>query len=313
MFISITLYIAVLILVDLKNDRLRRGLFVALGIASGLSLAAKQDAAPFLVAVYSTLALVPLWEKRPGRISLANIICLFAATLLALASFFALMPIFWGWWLNIVFLTGVSMLVFQIPMWKIDRTSLPLSVTGLVLAVGAIFLSPDLWNRFAVPFSSMIEVREIILNSQVNYLAGNGLPHLDAPDRKAEFLLETVVRSSVMYMEVPTFDIDPINDQIAAYEMSPFHGRMGSLYLDTLIAMFFLLGLWALARTSASEDLLMCNLLLVPATILFLSVPLPWQRYFLVLQIPYACIVGAGVRQAWAWGGRFVPLHKKPG
>lgn len=312
LFVSVTLYIAVFILADLKNGRLRRGLFVALGIASGLTLAAKQDAAPFLVAVYSTLALVPFWEKRPDRVSLSNIACLFAATLLAFASFLALMPIFWGLWLNVVFLTGVSMLAFQMPVLKIGKTSMTLSITGLVLIVGAIFLSPNLWNRFAVPFSGMVHVRGIILNSQMGYLAGYGLPHLDTIDRKAGFLSETVVRSSVMYMEVPTFDIDPINDQIAAYETSPFHGRMGSLYLDALILLFFLMGLWTLARTSTSEDLLMCNLLLVPAVILFLSVPLPWQRYFLILQIPYAFISGEGVRQIWMWGGRFFPFHNGP-
>jgi hypothetical protein len=116
----------------------------------------------------------------------------------------------------------------------------------------------------------------------------------------------TTLTSRVTYMEYLEFDIDPIHAQIAEYETSFLSGRIRSLFADIIIVILFILGGWKLFSCSGAERTLMIVLLLVTAEILVLTVPLPWDRYFLIMQIPYTLIAGAGAGQVWEWGQRFV-------
>ena len=301
-FLILTLYIAAHILKDFQSMKTRRYLYVLLGVASGLTLAAKQDTAPMLIAIYLALALIPVWKKDTARTILINVLYLGAATILAIAFFLAFMPVFWNWWESVVVLTGFAAVLFQLPVWNIDRAAKPLALAGCVLIIGMTLAFPTLWRRFPAPLNIMIKTRESILGGQVNYYKDNNLFYLNTAKNKMKFLLETTLSSKVMYMEAPSFDIPPVHEQIAAYEDSLISGRTGSLLADGLVAVLVVIGGWSLLRQFNAESLFIYSLLITTGILLFAMVPLPWQRYFLIMQIPYALIAGAGVNQLWNWG-----------
>jgi len=162
-FLILTLYIASHVLKDFQGMKTRRYLYVLLGVASGLTLAAKQDTAPMLIAVYLALALIPIWKKETVRIILINVLYLGAATSLAFACFLTFMPVFWGWWESVFVLIGFVTILFQLPVWTIDRAAKPLAVVGCMLIVGMAITSPTLWRKFPTPIISMIETRKVII------------------------------------------------------------------------------------------------------------------------------------------------------
>ena len=317
LFLIVTLYLASRALKGLKNGRLHISTYALLGLASGLTLAAKQDTVPMLLAIYLALALVPIWQKETGQAILVNILYLGAATTLAFASFLALMPIFWGWWETVFVLAGFATLLFQIPAWNVSKAAKPLALAGCALIVGMTVVSPSLWYRIHIPFSKMMEIRKVIIGGQVDYLMSNNLFYLNTIENKARFLLTSIVTSSVassaMYMDTASLGINPINEQIAIYETSYLDGRINTPILDALIVILFAVGIWALFRRFSMESLLIFSLLFITTAVLFASIPLPWQRYFLILQIPYSLIAGAGAGDVWAWGTKFIeqPIRRK--
>jgi hypothetical protein len=105
-------------------------------------------------------------------------------------------------------------------------------------------------------------------------------------------------------MEAKSFDVPPFHEQIAAYEDSLLGGRIGSPLLDGLVLAMVIAGGWHLLRYFNEENLLVCSLLLVSAFLLFAMIPTQWQRYFLIVQIPYSLIAGAGIHRFWLWGGK---------
>lgn len=298
-FLILTLYVASHVLKDFRSMKTRRYLYVLLGIASGLTLAAKQDTAPTLIAVYLALALIPIWKKETVQTTLINVLYLGAATILAFACFLAFMPVFWGWWESVFVLIGFVTILFQLPVWKIDRAAKPLALTGCVLIIGMTIASPTLWSRFPTPITSMLETRDSIIGGQVKLYRGN---NFNTVKDRMTFLLKATLTSKVMYMEAPSFDIPPVHEQIAAYEDSLVSGRTGSLLADGLVAVLAVIGGWSLLRQFNAESLLIYSLLITSGILLFAMVPLPWQRYYLIMQIPYSLIAGAGANQIWIWG-----------
>jgi len=103
-------------------------------------------------------------------------------------------------------------------------------------------------------------------------------------------------------MEVPSFDIPLVREQITDYEDSLFSGRTGSLLADGFVAILVVIGGWSLLREFNTESILIYSLLITSGILLVAMVPLPWQRYFLIMQIPYSLIAGAGANQIWIWG-----------
>jgi len=299
LFIFVTLYLGTLVLDGLKQSKTNWILYGLMGLASGLTLATKQDASPILAAIYLSLAFIPIWMKRSGRIIAINFLYLGTATILAYAAFLAFMPIFWGWWETILSLVGFALLLFQLPVWKTGRMAKFLAMAGCALVIAMTVLSPRQWNRFAAPLYGIIEGRESLANGQVNYYVRNELPYLNTFQRKASFLLSTTLTSKIMYMEFTSFDSRLMQGQIEAYESSFLSGRKGAPIPDGLIVILFILGAWALLRRFSPESLLVFSLLIVPAIFLFVFVPLPWQRYFLIMQISYSLIAGAGAGQLW--------------
>jgi 4-amino-4-deoxy-L-arabinose transferase-like glycosyltransferase len=303
----LTLYIATCILKSSHTMKIHKHFYMLLGIASGLTLATKQDTAPMLVGIYIALILIPIWEKRAVQAILTNTHYLGIATILAYSCFLAFMPVFWSWWETVLVLIGIAAILFQLPAWKTNRSAKPLVLAGCLLIIGMTFLSPILWSKFQIPVTSMVETRQKFLKEQVGAFGNN---NFNTAKDKIIFLGETVLSSKVMYMESSSFDVPPIHDQINAYEASPLSGRTGSILTDCFILVLVIIGAWSQLRQFGPESILICSLLIVSGALLYITVPLPWQRYFLIMQIPYALIAGAGAKPIWLWGKETV-INKK--
>ncbi|GAB4573156.1 MAG: hypothetical protein Fur0017_26410 [Anaerolineales bacterium] len=305
--LTLTVWIAVRILKNLQRMDLSRMPYALLGAVSGLTLAAKQDTAPMLVSVYIALALVPVWKRSPARIIMINVLYLGVAFLLSYASFLAFMPVFWRWWESVFALSGVAIILFQLPRLKtFDRYAKPLTFAGFALIAVMTIISPSLWSGLHIPLVSMIEQREFTVAGQTRVLSDQITTDLTIPTNRMNFLLENTISSRVMYSEVVSFDVPPFHEQIKVYEDSPLSGRTGSLLFDGLLAGFAILGGWALLYKFNAESLFAYSLLLIPGVLLFAILPLPWQRYVLILQIPYLLFSGVGARQLWGWMSGFV-------
>jgi hypothetical protein len=306
LFLFITLYISSLILKNLTDGKSDRFLYGMMGLFSGLTLAAKQDTAPVLAAIYIALAMIPIYKKSTTQTILINVLYLGSATIIAVASFLIFMPVFWYWWDAALSLYGLVILLFQIPVLKTKKTARVLAIAGCAFVIVMTMISPDQWGRLHVPFKDMIKVRELIVGSQLKHRIKTNLGYLDTAKQKAKFLVLTTLRSKPMYMELSSFNVNPIEKEIKTYEASLIHGRIRSPMLDVLIAILFIIGGWNLLRYFDAEALLAITLFIVTAVVLFMSVPLPWQRYFLIMQIPYLLIAGVGAGRTWAWGRQLI-------
>lgn len=300
-FLILTAYIAVYILKSLEQMQTRRSHYFLLGIASGLSLAAKQDVAPMLLAIYIALAFIPVFKKSTLQFFFINVLYLGAATVLAYATFLAFMPAFWRWWESAFALTGLALVLLQFPVLKSERIAKFLALAGLALSVVMTIISPALWTTLHTPLVSMLELRESIVGGQLNVTSDQGAVDMSSTINRLNFLLENTISSDVMYMETASFDVPSMHEQIQAYEDSPLSGRTGMLIVDGFVLVLALIGGWTLFRKAVSESVYIYILFWIPAVFLFVTIPLPWQRYFLILQIPYLLFVGVGGAQAWEW------------
>jgi 4-amino-4-deoxy-L-arabinose transferase-like glycosyltransferase len=304
LFLILTIYFATYVIKSFQDGKMRRYPYALLGVASGLTLAAKQDTVPVLVAVYLALGLIPLWKREALRTILTNLFYLGVSGVLAYVFFLAFMPVFWNWWGTMFMLMGLAVILFQLPMWKIDRMAKPFVVMGLALVVGMTLMKPSLYGEILTPVESMVETREAILKGDLQGYVGQGLFDPTIAKSRITFLLNSTVRTEVMYMEVESFDVPPFHEQIVAYEDSLFSGRVGSPLLDGLVLVLFIVGAIYVLRDFNVESLLVCSLFVVSSFLLFAMIPSPWQRYFLIMQIPYSLLAGAGIHQVWIFGKR---------
>ena len=225
-----------------------------------------------------------------------NVLYLGAATIITYAVFLVFMPVFWGWWESSLALMAFAIVLFQLPRLKSGQFARSLALTGVVGMIGATILSPSLWLNLHVPLASMAEAREWLVAGQV------GNTNADtALIERVKFLFESTVSSRVMYMETASFDVPPYHELIRAYEASPFRGRTGSWTLDGLIALLALGGMIGLIRRADSPAWFALVLLVVTGVVLPVLIPLFWQRYYLIMQIPYLYMVGVGAVQVWSY------------
>lgn len=301
LFLILTIYAAVFILQNLREMKVRWFQFAILGIASGLTLAAKQDAAPMLVAVYLGLGFAPFLHKAGLRFFLLNALYLFAATCIAYGFFLLFMPVFWDWWETAFMLVGLALILFQLPLLKMERSAILLALVGLALLAGMSARSPALWRDIPMPILAMLETRKGVVAGQDVVIGESNRFEAGSMKNRLGFLVENTVSSDVMYMETASFDVPPFHELIHSYERSGLGGRTGSLWIDGLILIVALLGGWTLLKPFSAESFFVFLLFFVTAILLYLLISLSWQRYFLIMQIPYSLLIGFGSNQIWLW------------
>lgn len=269
--------------------------YLLLGIAGGITLACKQDVAMALAGIYTGLTLLPFPDKRN---LIKNLLLVTASTCVALACFLALMPVWWGWWPTMILLAGLALLLFQAsPGEPGTRRTVALLIPLGVIA-GSTLLSPGVWMRSAEPIQLMIKARGNVMAAQIDYRVRNHLPYLDTPGRRLTYLARTMFSSGSMDRDSPRFNV-PTREQRRVYEASWLSGRHGWMIIDVLVAALFAFGLWKTIRHPDHGGLLLLPMLVISAVILLLTTPLAFDRYFLVLQIPYTLLAGIGAQ--WGW------------
>jgi hypothetical protein len=310
LFLTLIIICAIFIFKDLKNVNFRRWPYAFLGILCGISLAAKQDIVPMLAAVYISLAFLPVWNKQGSRTILLNLYYLGVSTIFVYPLFLTFMPVFWAWWPNIIALIGIAIIFFQIPLYKSNVQARWLAVIGFMLVIGITMFSPNLWANMNVPANAMVEMRAEmsggpIKNYTISYFSDPAI--LSA---KAKFFWNNIYSSDVMYFEHTNFDVPPFHKIIDIYENSLLSGRVGSIWADSLIAALFFIGLYAISRRLNTENLFTGLLFFVSGILLFILIPVEWQRYTLIMQIPYSMIAGVGVWQVWLWTGSHLNVRQ---
>lgn len=304
LFLILTVYVASFILSNLQSAKMRWIPYISLGFASGLTLAAKQDTAPILVAIYVGLALTPLWRKAGLRVFLTNSLYLFAATSIAYASFLLFMPVFWDWWETAFMLIGVSLILFQWPLLKSEQSGIILAVAGFALVAAMTFVSPSLWRDVQTPIFSMLETRKGVVAGQSAVIGEANRFEAGSMKNRLGFLLQNTVKSDVMYMETASFDVPAYHALISEYEDSSLSGRTGSDSFDGLLALCAIIGAWVLLKRFTVESLFIHSLFFITAILLYFLISLSWQRYFLIMQIPYSLLIGIGAGRIWIWLGQ---------
>ncbi len=315
-FLCLTLCFAAHLLNRLKEGRPGRAGYVWLGVGSGLTLASKQDVAMVLFAIYAALAFVPALEKDSRKLWLQNTSGLLAASCIALAVFFACMPVWWGWWANIVILTGLALILFQVTSPEPGSLVGAWLIAGVVLLAGLSLYAPRGWAQFPKPLIRMVQTRQEQLDAQVEYRVKYHQPYLSSLKDRVAYMQEIFLSARVMYSESSRFDIPPMVQQIEVYEASPLYGRPDFAPLNLLIAVLFCCGVWKAVRNLGAENMLLLCTFFISALILVPLVPLQSHRYFLVLQLPYALLAGVGLAQVWEWGRGWagaIQTRKQPG
>ena len=110
--LTLCLYMAARVVEDMSARSASKRIYYLLGIAAGFTLAAKQDAAAALVAIYSGLALIAFLNRGTPHLFRSHLAGLAASAVLAFGVFFAMMPVWWEWWANIVILLCIAAILF---------------------------------------------------------------------------------------------------------------------------------------------------------------------------------------------------------
>jgi hypothetical protein len=107
-------------------------------------------------------------------------------------------------------------------------------------------------------------------------------------------MADQLLFAKTQYYESHLWDgLEEEQTQIRVYEDARLDGRGGGTVWGIVVLVLVLGGLWvALFRRRGWETLLLMLWLAVPAAILLLTNPLPFQRYYIVLIAPWSVLAG---------------------
>jgi len=298
-FLALALVAAAILLKKLAVNRPARYLYILLGLCSGLALAAKHDMGLPLAGAYLALALAPVLRRLPWPTVHRNLTGLVAASLLALAVFYAAMPIWWDWWPTILALIGAAASLLALPPWASRGAARVGALTAFILA--SLFLlsrAPSIQSDPLAPVRLMVQARRAALDSALRKHGAAEPGRLDTLAQKGRFIAAGLLNARPNYWDTTRMDVQALRRQVERYEASWLYGRGGGWMLDALVAVLAALGLWRVLSTLRPAGLFLLLLLLVPMLGIAALLPIEYQRHLLVLQLPYAMLAGLGVLQA---------------
>jgi len=293
------IYIALFIIQETRKPKYREGwilfLYVLMGVAGGLALASKHNAALILAAVYLAALFAPLLLPKHihGKQHIPNFTrwtsSLIGSGFLSLAIFICFMPVWWTFWYIIPFSFSLAILFLTIFVTKSDWKIWIVNGSAVIVIISVIIGVPGFWAGVQQPFRIIVQERM--------RLQANSTDTMDTLGERSEELVHELFFADAQYFEVPywtTFDV--ISGQIRAYENAHLNGFYGGPVWGILLITLVIIGIWVLARQwRKGETLLVLLLLLLPMSILLLLNPLPWQRYYIVLQPQLSVTAGIGI------------------
>ncbi len=155
-----------------------------------------------------------------------------------------------------------------------------LLLAGLVTIGIFLGMNPAWWDNPVGRVGDVLALREDLLQIQVDVFGG----YTDLGEHIAGFWRQAVI-ALPQYYEVAGWD-DYIGEEIAAYEVSPWHGvSIGGSSVDAALFLAMIgAGLWALLRSPIDKRPAFWlaggwALMMIGSTLLL--TPLEWQRYYL--------------------------------
>jgi 4-amino-4-deoxy-L-arabinose transferase-like glycosyltransferase len=192
---------------------------------------------------------------------------------------------------------GIALIGVGIGLRQLRQTVI--GAAGAALVAGAVFLAlnPAWWNApLAVP-GEVLRLRSDLLAGQVAYYGG----FADAGDR-----IGALVRTPAgpaQYYEISAGWPEWIGDQIGAYEAGGLSGiPWGEAGVLTWTLVILGAGSIPWRRQRRVKGAVFLAVTAVLAALLMILNPIPWQRYYLPLTIPYAILLGAGSCALLRWG-----------
>jgi hypothetical protein len=145
------------------------------------------------------------------------------------------------------------------------------------------------WNGIYQPIGTMLQIRAEIMFAQ----QALGRDMSTAESRIGE-MADQLLFAKTQYYESHTWDgLEEEQTQIRVYEDAHLDGRGGGMGWGIVVLVLVVGGLWVtLFRRRGWETLLLLSWLAVPAAILLLTNPLPFQRYYIVLIAPWSVLAG---------------------
>lgn len=171
-----------------------------------------------------------------------------------------------------------------------------LLVSGVLVVVLFVALSPALWNDPIARFTDLISVRQGLLDIQVGI-------DPDAPTtllQRVEGIITQPFLTAPQHFEVAFWaNATAVTDAINRYMASPLSGVQFEPILGTALTLLAGWGLVLCLKLWRQPGILAW----VGVTLLSLLVnPLPWQRYYLALYPVAALLAGIGLLAVVRWG-----------
>jgi hypothetical protein len=265
---------------------------VALGAAIGFGMACKHTSAIIGIAALLAVLIAP-WLRREGDgvpFDRTHFLRVVGAGFVTVLVFYALMPV---WWSAGVLLgaLGLAVLVLSfaagfsgVRVWVVRGAAL------LILLIALEAQPTGIADLFRIPFF-MLDQRHDLVDVQSEQYG-------DVQDlgSRLSVLAEDAFFPTIQYFEDPMWaGFDVTTAEIKAYEASGLAGRSGWAWgvLQIGLVLAGLAGL--LPRWREGQSWLLALWLAVPATVLLLTNPLPWQRYYILLHAPIAVLAGLGL------------------
>jgi hypothetical protein len=299
-FTSILIYIALCIIQEQRKPKYREGWlvfwYILAGIASGLALASKINSILILAAAFLALLFSPLYQtKIPTRKNISLLVkwtsLLIGSGFISLAVFICFMPVWWTFWFIIPFSVSLAVLSLTFGFTKSEWRIWIVRGVAVVVLLGTIMYTPRIWNSIQQPFRIITQERIRIAKIQAT-----GAFSLNTPAERIITLVNELFFAKTQYYELGYWSsFSEIRDQIMVYENAHLNGRDDGVFLGVALIVLTALGCWALIQEwKGIQTLLVILWFLLPAVILLLTNPLPWQRYYIVLQIQLAVMTGLG-------------------
>lgn len=269
--------------------------YIAFGIAAGLAGGTKLNALLIVAPAFLAIAAAPAFRAAGARhiafgaqhgYNLAGIITLgWLVTVL-------LNPVWW-------FAEAITLLLGLTILFLASGSPLPRHTLwasrivggGLLIAVTAV--SFGVWFTLPSEVFGVMGQRADLIQSQADDYG-----RMTSLGTRVEMLVDELLFEDAQYFEDPRWEaFDVTAQQIADYEASGLEGWSGPLR-GTITLACVLLGMITLAlRWSYLEAWMLAGWLVLPAFSLLITNPLPWQRYYIMLQAPLAVIGGFGVAE----------------
>jgi hypothetical protein len=145
------------------------------------------------------------------------------------------------------------------------------------------------WIGIYQPVPPIIRAREDLICALQP--CGEDLPTLESRIRE---MVDQLLLAGTQYYESPAWaGLIEERSRIQLYETGHWDGRGGGIIWGIVLAVLIAIGLGVtLARWRRWETLLLGLWLAVPAAILLITNPLPFQRYYIVLIAPWSVLAG---------------------